>query len=79
VREDVPLSLEVQREAERLMRTHNLDFVDSIQLVTVLRGRFAVLTQGSKSLFITADQALAAAGRSEGARVWDCTTEPCEP
>jgi predicted nucleic acid-binding protein len=77
--EDVPLSVEVQREAERLMRAHNLDFVDSIQLVTVLHGRYAGLSQGSKSLFITADQALAAAGRSEGVRVWECASEPYVP
>ena len=75
--EDVPLSVDVQREAERLMRTHRLDFIDSIQLVTVLHGRFAGLVRGSKSVFITADRALAVAGRSEGVRVWECTTEPC--
>jgi predicted nucleic acid-binding protein len=75
--EDVPLAPDVQREAERLMRTYQLDFIDSIQLVTVLHGRFAGLVRGSKSVFITADRALAAAGRSEGVRVWECTTEPC--
>ena len=73
--DEVPLSLQVQDEAERLMKAHNIDFVDSLQIVTVLRGRFAGLVGGSRSLFITADRALAAAARQEGARVWECTTE----
>ncbi len=74
--EDVPLSQDVENEAERIMRTYQVDFVDSIQLVTVLRGRFGFLAGGSRSLFVTADRALAEAGRCEGARVWECTSEP---
>lgn len=73
--EDVPLSLEVQREAERLMKAHGIDFVDSIQVVTLLRGKFAFLAGDSRSIFVTADRALAGAARQEGARVWECTTE----
>ncbi len=73
--DEVPLSLQVHDEAERLMKTHSIDFIDSIQVVTVLRGRFAGLVGGSQSLFITADRALAAAAREEGARVWECTKE----
>ena len=73
--DEVPLSVQVQNEAERLMKTYGIDFIDSIQVVTVLRGRFAGLVGGSQSLFITADRTLAAVARQEGTRVWECTTE----
>jgi predicted nucleic acid-binding protein len=74
--EECPLALQVQEEAERVMQAYNLDFVDSIQIVTLLKGRYAGLVGSSRSILITADQALAAAARQEGARVWDCTSEP---
>ncbi len=73
--EECPLAVQVQQEAERLMQVHKLDFIDSIQIVTLLKGSHSGLVGASQSLFITADKALAAAARSEGARVWDCTSE----
>jgi hypothetical protein len=35
--EECPLALQVQEEAERVMQAYNLDFVDSIQIVTLLK------------------------------------------
>ena len=57
------------------MQAHGLDFIDSIQIVTLLKGTYSGLVGTSQSLFITADRALAVAARKEGARVWDCTSE----
>jgi hypothetical protein len=44
--------------------------------VTILHGRFRELGPNSQSILITADRDLAKAARAEGAKVWDCTTEP---
>ena len=73
--EECSLAVQVQQEAERLMQAYQLDFVDSIQIVTLLKGTYSGLVGSSQSLFITADRALAVAARQEGARVWDCTSE----
>ena len=73
--DEVPLSAQVLNEAERLMAAHSIDFVDAIQVVTVVRGRFAGLVGGSQTVLITADRELARAARAEGCRVWECTTE----
>jgi predicted nucleic acid-binding protein len=73
--DEVPLSLQVLADAERLMKAHPIDFIDSIQVVTILKGKFSGLGGPSKSLFITADHTLADAARDEGGRVWDCIKE----
>ena len=73
--EEVRLAVQVHREAERLVRTHGIDFIDSIQVVTLLSGAYSLFGGDSQSILITADRALAAAARHEGARVWECTTE----
>jgi predicted nucleic acid-binding protein len=67
----------VSSEAERLIRKwkHKIDFLDCIQIVTVLHGRNRVLVGESRSILITADNALAKAARAEGARVWECNSE----
>ncbi len=75
--DDVPiLSSVVFSEAERLTKTHKIDFIDCFQVVTILRGRFHVLGPESKSILITGDRELAKAARAEGAKVWECTSEP---
>ena len=71
--DEVPLSLQIQAEAERLVTAYKIDFIDSIQLVTVLQGRFSVFVRASQTLFVTADRRLANAARKEGAKVWLCT------
>lgn len=70
------LSPKVLNEAEALIKKYNLDFIDCIQIITILHGRYSVLSADSKSILITADQDLAKAASAEGARVWDCTSEP---
>ena len=70
------LSPVVRSEAERLIKTYKIDFLDCFQIVTILQGRFRYMVAGSQSILITADRALAKAARAEGARVWECTTEP---
>jgi predicted nucleic acid-binding protein len=70
------LSPVVHSEAERLIKTYKIDFLDSFQIVTILHGRFRHSGPESKSILITADRSLAKAARAEGARVWECTSEP---
>jgi predicted nucleic acid-binding protein len=67
---------EFQSEVERLIHQYGLDFVDAAQIVTLLKGKFAGLVGESQSILITADRRLADVARLEGARVWECTTEP---
>ena len=70
------LSPKLLTEAVRLIKQYSLDFIDCVQIVTILHGQYSVLVRDSKSILITADRELAKAGRSEGARVWECTSEP---
>ena len=65
----------VRTEAERLIRTHGIDFLDAFQIVTVLQGRYRHMAGDSKTILITADRGLAAAARAEGVRAWECTSE----
>jgi predicted nucleic acid-binding protein len=63
-------------EAEKLIKKYKIDFIDSIQIITILHGKYFRLCGDSKSLLITADDGLAKAARAEGARVWHCINEP---
>ena len=67
------------REAETLMNKYGLDFIDCVQIVTILHGKFSLWCGDSKSILITADRELAEVARAEGARVWECTSEPSPP
>jgi predicted nucleic acid-binding protein len=69
------VSLPVFQDAERLITKHGIDFIDCLQLVTLLRGKFNIMIDQSRSLLVTADEALARAARAEGASVWQCRTE----
>jgi len=62
--------------ADQLIKTHQIDFLDCLQILTILEGRFRHNGPNSKSLLITADNGLASAARAEGAAVWLCTNEP---
>jgi predicted nucleic acid-binding protein len=66
----------VHQEAERLIKTYKIDFLDCFQIVTILHGRFRHLGPESKSILITGDRDLAKAARAEGPGVWECTSEP---
>jgi predicted nucleic acid-binding protein len=70
------LSPVVFAETERLVNEHRIDFVDCLQIVTIMHGEFSKLGPNSKSILITADAELAKAARAEEARVWECRTEP---
>jgi len=75
--DEVPiLSPVVLPEAERLIQTYKIDFLDAFQIVTIMHGQFKILGPNSKSILITADRGLAKAARAEGAKVWECTSEP---
>lgn len=75
--DDMPiLTPKLLTEAAALIRKYDLDFVDCVQIVTILHGKNRVFCGDSKSILITADRALAKAARAEGARVWECTSEP---
>ena len=75
--EDVPLLLPATfDEALRLVDAYGIDFIDAMQVVTLLRGRFSGLVAGSKSRLITADRGLARIATQSGFTVWECTTEP---
>jgi hypothetical protein len=66
----------VIREAERLIAKYKIDFVDCFQIVTIMRGKFRIFNGPSQSILITADRELSRVARAEGARVWECTSEP---
>jgi predicted nucleic acid-binding protein len=68
----------VSSEAQRLISKwgDKTDFLDCFQIVTVLHGRYSVLVEESQSLLVTADKNLAKIARAEGARVWECGSEP---
>ena len=66
----------VRKEVRRLVRTHRLDVIDCFQIVTLMHGNTSRLVGGSQSLLVTADDGLARAARAEGARVWQCRSEP---
>jgi predicted nucleic acid-binding protein len=70
------LSPTVLSETERLIKTYKIDFLDCFQIVTILQGTFRHLGPESKSILITGDRDLAKAARAEGAKVWECTSEP---
>jgi len=74
--DDVGLfTFEGLKAVQALAKKHSLDVSDSLQLETILRGKYAHLGPNSASVLITADRQLAAAARSEGIRVWNCISE----
>lgn len=74
--DDVPIrQFEVFTEAKRLVSQYQIDLSDAMQIVTIMKGKYSVLCDRSKSILITADKLLAKAAREEGVRVWDCLTE----
>jgi predicted nucleic acid-binding protein len=75
--DEVPiLSPVATHEAERMIKLYGIDFLDCLQIVTILHGQFKHLGPNSKSLLITADEELAKAARAEGVNVWHCINEP---
>ncbi len=74
--EEVPIAQPSSfKEAKRLIEKYKIDLADAMQIVSVMRGKFSVLTGGSKTILITADKELAKAASKESVRVWNCETE----
>jgi hypothetical protein len=74
--DDVGLfSFEGLKAVQALAKKHSLDLSDSLQLETILRGKYSHLGPNSASVLVTADGGLAAAARVEGIRVWNCISE----
>ena len=63
-------------KVREISEKYNLDYSDALQLFTIKNGIFSSLAGDSASIFITADGPLASAAKSEGIRVWNCTTGP---
>ncbi|MBI3895757.1 MAG: type II toxin-antitoxin system VapC family toxin [Acidobacteria bacterium] len=78
--EEIPiLSDKLLSEAVTRIKKYDLDFVDCVQIVTILHGKYKIFCGDSKSVLITADRELAKVARAEGLRVWECTSEPPPP
>jgi len=51
-----------QKDLERLVTDYGIDLSDALQLLTILYGKYSVLTGESKSVLVTADFGLAEPG-----------------
>ena len=71
-----PLEFDIFNEAEKLVIKYAVDLVDAYQIVTLKRGTPRLFQDGSKTLFITADESLGDAAKKEGMTVWNCLKEP---
>lgn len=58
-------------EAERMVKTHNIDFLDAFQIISV-RDSWHYLAPPSKPILITADNGLSKAAAKEGIKLWYC-------
>jgi predicted nucleic acid-binding protein len=75
--DEVPiLSPFVRDEFDRLIDLYDIDFLDCLQLATIMHGKYRAFDGGSKSLLITADKKLAEAARKENVDSWYCVDEP---
>ncbi len=63
-------------EVRRIADTYDLDFSDAFQILSIRDGIFSHLTNGSKSILVTADKNLARAAKAEDLRVWFVMDEP---
>jgi len=59
------------REAEKMVRTHSIDFLDAFQLISV-KGSWRHLASPSQPILVTADAALSRAAEKEGVKCWYC-------
>ena len=59
-----------------LVERYDLDVSDALQIASVKKGFLAALAGESRPIFATADEALAAAARTEGLKVWDIMVDP---
>lgn len=67
---------DVLSAARDLAQRYSLDLSDAFQILCVKQGRFSRFADRSKTVLVTADEALAKAARNEGVKVWFCLGEP---
>ena len=63
-------------DAQWVAKRNSLDLSDAFQIVSVKSGYFSPLTGKSRTILVTADEALAKASRNEGIRAWYFLGEP---
>jgi predicted nucleic acid-binding protein len=66
---------EVFYNAKELATDTDLDLSDAFQLLSLQSGYFAALAGDSKTVLVTADEALAKEARKRHLPVWDCQRE----
>ena len=66
----------VLKSARELAKHHSLDLSDAFQILCVKEGRYSRLVNRSRTVLVTADEALAKAARKEGVKSWYCLGEP---
>jgi predicted nucleic acid-binding protein len=64
-------SLATFAEAERIVKDHEIDFLDAFQLLSV-KNSWRHLASSSQPLLVTADGDLSKAAESEGVKCWYC-------
>jgi predicted nucleic acid-binding protein len=67
---------EIFHDAKELATDTDLDLSDAFQLLSLQAGYFAGLVGDSKTVLVTADEALAKEARKRRLPVWDCLREP---
>ena len=58
-------------EAEKMVKTHGIDFLDAFQLISV-KGSWRYLASPSQPILVTADGKLSEAAEKEGLKCWYC-------
>lgn len=70
------LSPFVFKDVQGIAERHGLDLSDAFQILSVKDGYFSRLACDSRTVLVTADEALAEAARKEGVRAWYLLKEP---
>jgi len=65
-------NLNIFKEVSKISMDYNLDMADSIQIYSILKGKYRYLIKESSSILITADDNLELAAKTNGIRVWNC-------
>jgi predicted nucleic acid-binding protein len=71
-----PDHLNIFVELKEFVTKYKLDYSDALQLFTVLHGKWRSSCHKCRTIFVTADKALANASKLEGLRTWHFLKEP---
>jgi predicted nucleic acid-binding protein len=66
------MKVSVFRDVQEIARKHNLDLSDAFQILSVKEGYFSRMSGESRTILVTADEALARAANDEGIKAWYC-------